>query len=159
MVVVHDLLQGFLDAEDLLTEEFVVRLSGAIHLDTGIHNHMINALVGQASNMRLLRRNLKVLGERSLPHEVSFAIPIFFQPLHQVHRLPSLCCMTNGASLSSLIYYTFKRGHLFPLPRILLRYTAGKTHYEVGWTEENARSVLLYTMDNTCFVPPEQKRQ
>ncbi len=65
--VLDDLLQGLFDAEDFLAEEVVAWFTGARWLDTRIHNHMINPLMGKASYFWLFGCNLKVLRKSSLP--------------------------------------------------------------------------------------------
>ncbi len=67
MEILDDLLQGFLDAEDFLTEEVVVWLSAAGVFDTRVHNHMINAFVRESPDFCFLSSDLKVLGKRPFP--------------------------------------------------------------------------------------------
>src|SRR2546421_3268618 len=52
MEVVNDLLERLLDAENFLTEKFIAWFASAGRLDTSIHNHLINALVGELRYFR-----------------------------------------------------------------------------------------------------------
>src|ERR1700730_13487169 len=93
--VIDDLLEWLLNSKDFLAEEFIAWLACASSINSCVHNHVIYTLVGESADLRRFASNFEVLCEVTFPHKFSFAIAIFFQPLHQIHSLSSLYCMTK----------------------------------------------------------------
>jgi hypothetical protein len=78
MEVFHDLGQRLLDAEDVLREELVARLTRLIRIVACGHNHVEDALVGELRHDGALGSNLEVLRERSLPGQGALSLAILF---------------------------------------------------------------------------------
>jgi hypothetical protein len=90
-VLLHDLLQGLIESENLRTEEAVLFGAPLRFVHACRHNHVVHAGVRQVCHLRVFGDNLQIVRERAFPVQRLFALTqllCLFQELGWFHVLP-----------------------------------------------------------------------
>ena len=84
-VLFHKLLKRALQSVKVVKEKFVLAGAVRIFLVARLHNHVVEARVGEVRHLRSFGHDFKVVRERSLPRKSAFLSPLF------VHLLQKVC--------------------------------------------------------------------